>query len=815
MILLSATVPNTYEFADWIGRTKKRPIHVISTLKRPVPLEHHLYYNSNVYKIVDHTGTFLNVGYRSALQSEKERTQNSKGQAKQLFKSGTSKAKAEKTEWGKLVDMLTRRSLLPVVVFSFSRRRCEELAYGLTTADLNTAYEKSEIHVFIERSLNRLRPEDRNLPQVVKIKDLVKRGIGVHHSGLLPIVKEIVEMLFARGLVKVLFATETFAMGVNFPTRCVVFNSLRKHDGRTFRELLSSEYTQMSGRAGRRGLDTVGVVIINCGFEIPEEPTLQRMILGKPTRLESQFRLSYNMILNLMRMEDFKIEDMIKRSFSEAHNAKYLPDKDLLRKSMERLKDTEPLECILGEPTIDEYYSYARRIEGINKYLQSEIFKSRGVDQLLTMGRLCVVRSKKYGITLGAFVRTVSSDTITDLRSQRDPDEPATMTRSFLLLVLRITNRVNYVTPSASGLPVYSPMLFTDSPDAHASDGVQIHSRSSMSDFEVISEKNVITICKARLNVVIRAPPMMMLKRQQRDQIPMQEDNTMRAAAHQMLQMWESNPEEGPDPIDPVAELKIKDLDFVENYRLKHQLLSEMKQVKCAQCPKLAEQYEHIDRRVRLEENLEQIKFALSSDNLEMMPEFNKRLAVLKRLQYVSDAGTVQLKGRVACEINSCEELIVTEMIFENFFTPLEPEEVVSVLSCLINQTKSDISPRLTERVEAAKDKLVQLTMTLGQIQLEAGIDTAPLEYKSTSLNFALMEVAYEWARSMTFHDITSLTDIAEGNIVRAITHLDQLCREVKNAARVIGDSALYSKMERCEALIKRDIVFSASLYIA
>jgi len=103
---------------------------------------------------------------------------------------------------------------------------------------------------------------DRDLPQLINLKDILLRGIAVHHGDLLPIAKEVVEILFADGLIKVLFATETFAMGVNMPAKSVVFCGLRKNDGKDFRYLKSSEYTQMSGRAGRRGLDDKGNVVL-------------------------------------------------------------------------------------------------------------------------------------------------------------------------------------------------------------------------------------------------------------------------------------------------------------------------------------------------------------------------------------------------------------------------------------------------------------------------------------------------------------------------------------------------------------------------
>lgn len=180
-------------------------------------------------------------------------------------------ASQDKQLWVHLINHLKKKELLPVVVFSFSKKKCEEYADNLPNTDLCTASEKSEIHIVIEKSITRLKGSDKKLPQIIKMRSLLSRGIGVHHGGLLPIVKEMVEILFARGLVKVLFATETFAMGVNMPARTVVFSGIRKHDGRQFRDLLAGEYTQMAGRAGRRGLDKIGVVIILCNESEPPD----------------------------------------------------------------------------------------------------------------------------------------------------------------------------------------------------------------------------------------------------------------------------------------------------------------------------------------------------------------------------------------------------------------------------------------------------------------------------------------------------------------------------------------------------------------
>jgi antiviral helicase SKI2 len=383
LILLSATVPNTYEFASWVGRTKRKDIYVISTPKRPVPLEHYIWANKGIHKIVDADKKFIEKGWKSANDALSGRDKvkalppaeapstrgggNQRGGRGQTQRGGQQRGGAQrgggqqrgrggsgpprashnpghmgrggrpggrtsaaqdKNTWVHLVQFLKKESLLPACIFVFSKKRCEENADALSNQDFCTATEKSAIHMIIEKSIARLKPEDRQLPQILRLRDMLGRGIAVHHGGLLPIVKEVVEMLFAQTLVKVLFATETFAMGLNLPTRTVVFSGYRKHDGHSFRNLLPGEYTQMAGRAGRRGLDTVGSVIIVApgGDEAPPVTELRQMILGDASKLRSQFRLTYNMILNLLRVEALKIEEMIKRSFSEHATQQLLPE---------------------------------------------------------------------------------------------------------------------------------------------------------------------------------------------------------------------------------------------------------------------------------------------------------------------------------------------------------------------------------------------------------------------------------------------------------------------------------------------------------
>lgn len=446
LILLSATVPNTYEFASWVGRTKKKDIYVISTPKRPVPLEHYLWADKAMHKIVDADKKFLERGWKEAnlAMSGRDKTQPaaeangtvnqrggmpSRGGRGQPCRGGTQRgaqqrggsqqrgrgqtqrgtgniartgrgggrtsAAQDRNIWVHLVQHLKKHDLLPTCIFVFSKKRCEQNADALSNLDFCTASEKSTIHMIIERSIARLKPDDRILPQIRRLRELLSRGIAVHHGGLLPIVKEVVEILFAKTLVKVLFATETFAMGLNLPTRTVVFSGFRKHDGRAFRDLVPGEYTQMAGRAGRRGIDKVGsVIIVNSNSdEAPPAATLRQMILGDPTKLRSQFRLTYNMILNLLRVEALKIEEMIKRSFSENATQALLPEQEKLVKLSELdLAKVKREPCPICDIDLDECHTAATAFQSATQDLHLGLVASPVGKRMFSPKRLVVFR---------------------------------------------------------------------------------------------------------------------------------------------------------------------------------------------------------------------------------------------------------------------------------------------------------------------------------------------------------------------------------------------------------------------------------------
>jgi antiviral helicase SKI2 len=228
------------------------------------------------------------------------------------------------------VQLIIEKELYPCVVFVFSRKQCSELCLGMVGIDALTSREKNKVKQFIKKAVNKLDPDDRNLHQIKELEFCLEQGVAYHHAGLLPILKEIVEILFAEGLIKVLFATTTFAMGLNMPARAVMFIKLEKFNGREEVFLEASEYLQMAGRAGRRGKDDVGYSIMY--FEKAQmfknqgiADKMNDMMNIKSGNLESKYKLTYRIILHVLGRGETgmkEIQKIMRSSFLENDNYK-------------------------------------------------------------------------------------------------------------------------------------------------------------------------------------------------------------------------------------------------------------------------------------------------------------------------------------------------------------------------------------------------------------------------------------------------------------------------------------------------------------
>ncbi|KAL8862344.1 MAG: hypothetical protein Q9178_001353 [Gyalolechia marmorata] len=823
LILLSATVPNTYEFASWVGRTKKKDVYVISTPKRPVPLEHFLWADKAMHKIVDANKKFLDQGWKEANLamsgrdntkaatpaenptaarggingrgggrgqtqrggSQKPGGQRGRGQPQRAIGNiartgrggGRTTAAQDRNVWVHLVQHLRKHELLPACIFVFSKNRCEQNADALSNLDFCTASEKSATHMIIERSIARLKPDDRMLPQIRRLRELLGRGIAVHHGGLLPIVKEIVELLFAKTLVKVLFATETFAMGLNLPTRTVVFSGFRKHDGRSFRELLPGEYTQMAGRAGRRGLDPVGsVIIVNQGSEeAPPAATLKQMILGDPTKLRSQFRLTYNMILNLLRVEALKIEEMIKRSFSENATQALLPEHEKHVKLSELdLAKIKREQCDVCDADLVHCHENAIGFQSatIDLYLKS--VASPIGRRMLSAKRLIVFRKDDIR-TVGLLLR----DNIS--RGPAPTVEVLSMSRR---------NR----NPDPSDLLPHLPKFrkcFVPLPGSMAEMDMRVL-KLPLNEIECLTK----TVVKIDLDGLLK----------HREEAEVQAETEIA----KICASWESS------VWDELDWSRLRDLNVRDILELRRTRLVQAEAAQCIECPQFVRHFSMCHSEWLIKENIDQLKQRMSDQNLQLLPDYEQRVEVLKDLGFVDTSSRVQLKGKVACEIHSADELVLTELILENVLADFEPEEIVALLSAFVFQEKTDVEPTLTTRLEKGKATIIEISEKVNAFQIQHQVILSSDDSNDfvSRPRFGLVEVVHEWARGMSFNRITDLTDVLEGTIVRVISRLDETCREVKNAARIIGDPQLFTKMQSAQEMIKRDITAVASLYM-
>jgi len=297
-LCLSATIPNAVEFSDWIQAIKKHEVKTVKASKRNVPLE------KSFYDYELGLTTLEKIKQAKSIPS----FERSRGKKK--------KWRRRREPMPNHVDLIKElgKEKTPCLFFHFSRNLCQENALELSRKNL--FQRNPEIIEFVHEKL-RTAPIDINkLKSTQILKQTLQQGIGFHHAGLLPILKEIVEELFTAGKINVLYVTETFAVGINMPAKTVCFYSLRKYDGRSFRSLNTKEFFQIAGRAGRRGIDKIGYVVTMVnrnGFNYNEIKSVTDKDMEP---IQSQFKLSINSVLNLIqRHTPEEIENILRLSF--------------------------------------------------------------------------------------------------------------------------------------------------------------------------------------------------------------------------------------------------------------------------------------------------------------------------------------------------------------------------------------------------------------------------------------------------------------------------------------------------------------------
>jgi len=336
MVMLSATLDSPEKFALWCetrGTAENKSskiVYLTTTYERVVPLTH--------YSFITCTQGIFKILKDKQLEMEIMKTTNTLHilqDAKGNF-SDTNYQRIHKTlntfydknhyvkrqhVLNTVAKHMVDHNILPAICFVLNRKALEQCAKELTTVLLE---DDSKVPYIVRKECEQIirklpnYQEYLNLPEYINMVSLLEKGIAIHHAGIMPILREMVELLFAKGYIKLLFATETFAVGINMPTKTVLFTDVNKFDGSGMRILYSHEYTQMAGRAGRRGIDTIGHVIhLTNLFKNIEQSSLKTMMKGKPQTLVSKFKISYNLLLNLIDIGETDYTRYAKRSMAQ------------------------------------------------------------------------------------------------------------------------------------------------------------------------------------------------------------------------------------------------------------------------------------------------------------------------------------------------------------------------------------------------------------------------------------------------------------------------------------------------------------------
>ncbi len=340
IIALSATVQNSKQLTDWINTVHSKTEHIYTDF-RPVPLRF-FYYDSSKPDTVLPLMT-------------PEGALNKKIKPESKYKYFNSK-KSVKNPCTDIILALQEKNMLPAIYFTFSRKKCDENAMKCASLDLLSKEEAIKAAQMVDEYIAE-NPYLYNNPHI----ELVKKGIASHHAGLLPGWKNLVERMFQNGLIKVVFATETLAAGINMPARTTIISSISKRTDEGHRVLTANEFLQMSGRAGRRGMDEIGyVVVVGTPFQSPEE--VYELATSDANPLESKFSPSYSMVLNLLqRFSLDEAKELILKTFGYFSSTDRIsPLKAELERYEENMKAIRSFKCKFGHKAedMDEYLKF-------------------------------------------------------------------------------------------------------------------------------------------------------------------------------------------------------------------------------------------------------------------------------------------------------------------------------------------------------------------------------------------------------------------------------------------------------------------------
>lgn len=802
-VFLSATIPNAREFAMWISKLKSQPCNVVYTDYRPVPLQHYVYPkgHNGIYLVVDKRGDFREGNFLKALEVINE----SMNLENIMDKNNRSKGKKKgDQDIKKIVSLINDQKLNPSIVFSFSKKDCEDRALALSKMDFTTPEEKELIELIYSKAIETLSTEDQNLPQIQMMLPILKKGIGIHHGGMLPIVKECVELIFQEGLIKTLFSTETFSMGINMPAKTVVFTSVEKWDGEQHRWLGGGEYIQMSGRAGRRGIDEMGITIMMLDKKM-DPAVCRNMLNGKADPLISSFHLNYNQLVNLYRLEGMESEYIVKRSFRQFQSERSVP---LLKQELGKLyaeyttKYTSKPE---EEEMISKLLDVKKQIAQFEEEAKQIIIQPKYVVPYLCPGRMIKLDGFGYGVVVNFKLQNIeiTNKKINNTKSAKteEPDDNNDIKNEEVKVD-------DYFNKSEETYVIDTLVYVSNYVD---SNNKLVPGNIELNDGKLGVVPFVFDAIQAVSPVHIKLPEN--LKEQSNI------DLTEKIIREVLKRFDKKIP-----LMDPIIDMDIKDPKLKEILIKKNNLEKRRKEIEFEYEDKYKKSIdddvinkyaEKIELYKKIKETAKKID---SVKKLVLQDELNSMRRVLRRLEIVVD-DVVQTKGQVACNISSGDEILLTEMIFDNLLNKIEPAALAALLTCFLSNEGSnggkddDVKFEREVYLKELYETMRKSAKRIAEIFIDCKVEITEEEYLDRFKHDYMLPVYY-WAKGKSFGEICEY-EIYEGSLIRVIRRLDELIKELIECTGLIGNTELKENLEKASELIRKGIPFAASLYLS
>ena len=653
-----------------------------------------------------------------------------------------------------VLDRLDREGLLPAIVFIFSRVGCDAAVTQCLNARvrLTTPEERDTIYEFVEESCRHLPDADLEVLGYDDFLDGLTRGVAAHHAGMLPAFKQCVEQLFVRGLCKAVFATETLALGINMPARTVVIEKLSKWNGETHADITPGEYTQLTGRAGRRGLDVEGhgIVLWQQGMN-PRE--LAGLASTRTYPLRSSFRPSYNMAVNLVHQFGRETtRELLEQSF-----AQFQADKAVVGLARQLRKSDEALAGYAEAATCDrgDFMEYARIRDRISQ-VEKRAAKARRADR-----------------------RADALDSLTRLRPGDVIEVPTGKFAGFAVVI--------------------DPGLSRDEPRPYVVTADRQARRLGMIDFP--TPVQALTRVKVPRNFNGRNPQMRRdlasaLRTKTRDLPPPRPEVEVRG--------FETGPARPPQPASTRAS-KPQDLGQGVDQEIEN-LRDQLKAHPCHDCPDREDHARWAERWFKLDRDASTLRRRIEKRTNTIARQFDRVCEVLSALGYLED-DTVTPRGGHLRRIYSDLDLLAAESLRQGLWDDLDPSGLAAALSILVFEARRPddaSSPRIPGgAVKVAIGQMVRLWGELTKLEGDHHLDFL----RQPDPGFAW--AAYRWAEGDELDSVLTDVDLAAGDFVRWMKLLLDLTGQVADAA---GDSPLRESAREAVRRLRRGVVSYSGL---